>query len=143
MISKLYILKISVFLFVAACWLFYECFSALYGSQGCLKGPLHLGTGDRQEVVCIWGELQVPPSTFASSALLFFCMVGFHLAFCLKKGFCYQKKALKITPQGWFVTVIKLLQIKLLPYMLQCRIGVYNLKMLSETAIISCLASLW
>lgn len=94
----------------------------------------------------IWGglkqvELEAPPSTLGRSALLFFCMGGSHFAFCLKKGFHYQKKALRTTPQGWFVSVLKLLQIKLLPYLLQCRIGVQNLKMLiSVTTVISHLA---
>lgn len=75
------------------------------GSQGCLKGPRRLGTGDREGVEYVRGRLQqvepwVPPSTLARSALLFFCMGGFHFAFGLEKGFRYQKKALKTTPQG-------------------------------------------
>lgn len=57
------------------------------GSQGCLKGPRRLGTGDREGVEYVRGRLQqvepwVPPSTLAiSSAFLLYGRIPLRLWF--------------------------------------------------------------
>ena len=114
-----------------------NCFSALDGSQRCLPGPLQLGTGTRGGLCALEGDPSkqnyrpLPPLQHEQLCFSFCpCMVEFHLVFCGKRKLLL-KENLGNTPWGQFVTVIKLVPIKLLPYILLCRIGVHQQKMFS------------
>ena len=60
------------------------------------KGGMHLRETQAGRTI----GLSLHVSKISSAFFFYFCMVEFHLAFCLKKGFCYQKKTLKTTPRG-------------------------------------------